>query len=210
MKEENIDTADANNTSGGLLGYQWKNTNVVFAASVDNTTASESGVTISGATLHANAQFGGLVYQATGYWNATAANSIVFEKENGTTTFTGKSKQDATSGLLVGTGLIKVTQSGKEVVESALYLEAGTWGDASDAAYKIGNNAVTLNIGNSEYFDELVGITKYNDAGNSNAVVSLAVRDGNGTAERIDTENAENTYTGQINKIIKIQNKILL
>lgn len=199
VKEENIDTADANNTSGGLLGYQWKNTNVVFAASVDNTTASESGVTISGATLHANAQFGGLVYQATGYWNATAANSIIFEKENGTTKFTGKSTKNATSGLLVGTGLIKVTQSGKEVVESALYLEAGTWGDASDAAYKI-NNAVTLNIGNSEYFDELVGITKYNDVGNSNAVVSLAVSESTGEAAKIDTGEKLNTYTGQINK----------
>ena len=199
VKKENIDTTGAKNTSGGLLGYQWKNTNVVFAASVDNTTASENGVTISGATLNANAQFGGLVYQATGYWNATAANSIIFEKEKSTTTFTGKSTKNAPSGLLVGTGLIKVTQSGKEVVDSALYLEAGTWGNASDAAYKIGNNAVMLNIENSEYFDELVGTTKKDDAGNSNAVVSLAVRDGNGTAKFIDTEGTgKNTYTGQL------------
>ena len=190
-------TAAASSTSGGLLGYQWKNTNVVFATSTDNTT-STSGVTISGATLNANAQFGGLVYQATGYWNATAANSIIFKKENGTTTFTGTSTKEAPSGLLVGTGLIKVTQSGTEVVESALYLEAGTWGNASDAAYKIDSGAVVLNIGNSEYFDELVGTTKKDDAGNSNAVVSLAVRDGNGTAERIDTEGTENTYTGQL------------
>ena len=190
-------TAAASSTSGGLLGYQWKNTNVVFATSTDNTT-STSGVTISGATLNANAQFGGLVYQATGYWNATAANSIIFKKENGTTTFTGKSTKEAPSGLLVGTGLIKVTQSGNEVVESALYLEAGTWGNASDAAYQIGSGAVTLNIENSEYFDELVGTTKKDDAGNSNAVVSLAVCDRNGTAERIDTEGTGNTYTGQL------------
>lgn len=190
-------TAAASSTSGGLLGYQWKNTNIVFAKSADNTT-SASGVTISGATLNAKAQFGGLVYQATGYWNATAANSIIFKKENGTTTFTGKSTKDAPSGLLVGTGLIKVTQSGNEVVESALYLEAGTWGNASDAAYQIGSGAVTLNIGNSAYFDELVGTTKKDDAGNSNAVVSLAVRNGNGTAERIDTEGTGNTYTGQL------------
>lgn len=190
-------TAAASSTSGGLLGYQWKNTNIVFAKSADNTT-SASGVTISGATLNAKAQFGGLVYQATGYWNATAANSIIFKKENGTTTFTGKSTKDAPSGLLVGIGLIKVTQSGNEVVESALYLEAGTWGNASDAAYQIGSGAVTLNIGNSAYFDELVGTTKKDDAGNSNAVVSLAVRNGNGTAERIDTEGTGNTYTGQL------------
>jgi len=197
VKEEKIDTANAKTTSGGLIGYQWKNTNVVFEASADNT-ASKSGVTISGATLNANAQFGGLVYQATGYWNATAANSIIFEKKESTTTFTGKSTQDTPSGLLVGTGLIKVTQSGKEVVESALYLEAGTWGNVSDAAYKIGSGAVMIEI-NSDYFDELVGTTKKDDAGNSNAVVSLAVRDGNGTAKRIDTEGTgKNTYIGQL------------
>ena len=198
-------TTSAAVTSGGLLGYQWKNTNVVFAAPTDNT-ASASGVTISGSTLTANAQFGGLVYQATGYWKATAANSIVFKTENGATTFTGKSMKNASSGLLVGTGLIKVTQSGEEVVESALYLEAGTWGTASDAAYKIDSDAVTLNIGNAEYFDELVGTTKKDDAGNSNAVVSLAVRDENGTAERIDTEgtgNRGNTYTGQLSSNYK-------
>lgn len=197
VTKENINTNGANNTSGGLLGYQWKNTNVVFAASADNT-SSKSGVMISGATLNANAQFGGLVYQATGYWNATAANSIIFEKKESTTTFTGKSTRDTPSGLLVGTGLIKVTQSGKEVVESALYLEAGTWGNVSDAAYKIGSGAVTIEI-NSNYFDELVGTTKKDHAGNSNAVVSLAVRDGNGTAKRIDTEGTgKNTYTGQL------------
>lgn len=197
VKEENINTNGANTTSGGLLGYQWKNTNVVFAASADNT-ASESGVMISRATLNADAQFGGLVYQATGYWNATAANSIIFEKENATTTFNGKSTKNAPSGLLVGTGLIKVAQS--ENVESALYLEAGTWGAAADAAYKINSGAVTLNIGDSKYFDELVGITKFNDAGNSNAVVSLAVRENNGNAAKIDTDENLNTYTGQINK----------
>lgn len=196
VKGETI-TAAASSTSGGLLGYQWKNTNVVFAASTDNT-ASASGVMISGSTLTANAQFGGLVYQATGYWNATAANSIIFEKENGTTTFTGKSTKDVPSGLLVGTGLIKVTQSGNEVVESALYLEAGTWGNASDAAYKIDSGAAELNIENSDYFDELVGTTKKDDAGNSNAVVSLAVRAGDGKAERIDIEDTGNTYTGQL------------
>ena len=196
VNEEKINTNGADKTSGGLLGYQWKNTNVVFAASVDNTTASESGVTIFGATLNANAQFGGLVYQATGYWNATAANSIIFEKKESTTTFTGKSTQDTPSGLLVGTGLIKVAQS--ENVESALYLEAGTWGEAADAAYKINSGAVTLNIDDSAYFDELVGITKFNDAGNSNAVVSLAVRGSDGKAAKIDIGEKLNTYTGQI------------
>ena len=197
-------TANATSTSGGLLGYQWKNTNVVFAKSSSNT-ASASGVTISGATLNATAQFGGLVYQATGYWNATAKDSIVFSTstDNKANIFTGISTENAPSGLLVGTGLIKVTQGGNEVVESALYFEAGTWGAAFDAAYKIDSGAVVLNIGNSEYFDELVGTTKKNDAGNSNAVVSLAVRNGNGTAKCIDIESTENTYTGQLSSKYK-------
>lgn len=204
-------TTSAATTSGGLLGYQWKNTNVVFAtagSTGNGTSAAQSGVTISGSTLNANtAQFGGLVYQATGYWNATVKDSIVFtaasdnasdtqQTDTNGNTFTGKSVQDTPSGLLVGTGLI-INNLG---VESALYLEVGTWGEAADAAYKINSDAVTLNIDNPDYFDELVGITKFNDAGNSNAVVSLAVRESNGNAAKIDTGTNLNTYTGQINK----------
>lgn len=196
----NIIAEVANKTSGGLLGYLWQNTDVVFAAAnnTENSNTGNTGVNISGSTLNVStAQFGGLVYQATGYWNATAKDSIVFKStENAKNTFTGKSSKTSPSGLLVGTGLI----TNKEGVESALYLEAGTWGAAADAAYKINSGAVTLNIGDSKYFDELVGITKFNDAGNSNAVVSLAVRENNGNAAKIDTDENLNTYTGQINK----------
>ena len=196
---ERINAAAATKTSGGLLGYQWKNTNVVFAERTNS-----NGVNISGSTLNAVSQFGGLVYQATGYWKATAANSIVFANstDNKKNTFKGKSSKDSPSGLLVGTGLVtkEYTENNetKTGVESALYLEVGTWGSAS-AAYEIGSGAVTLEINNSDYFDELVGITKYNDAGNNNAVVSLAVRDANGVA-RIDQNNNITTYTGQIDQ----------
>ena len=195
---EKVCAENANVTSGGLLGYQWQNTNVVFAS------ADSTGVTISGASLTSSkAQFGGLVYQATGYWNASAKGSIVFSAgtDNQATAFNGKSEEAAPSGLLVGMGLIRKTvkenNTEKEVVDSALYLEVGTWGSASDAAYQIDSNAVTLNISNSEYFDELVGITKDSDFGNTNAVVSLAVRDSHGDAVRIDT-NTITTYKGQI------------
>ncbi|MBC8572822.1 hypothetical protein [Jingyaoa shaoxingensis] len=199
---EKVSAENANVTSGGLLGYQWQNTNVVFASA--DSTGSSTGVTISGASLTSvKAQFGGLVYQATGYWNATEKDSIVFSAgtDNQATVFNGKSEKNAISGLLVGTGLIRNTvkenNAEKEVVDSALYLEMGTWGSASDAAYRINSKAVTLNISNSEYFDELVGITKDSDFGNTNAVVSLAVRDSNGDAVRIDT-NTITTYKGQI------------
>lgn len=196
---ETVTTSSAT-TSGGLLGYQWKNTNVEFAANVAN-----AGVTISGSTLNAGtaAQFGGLVYQATGYWNATAKDSIVFTtgKDNKANTFTGKSEKDTPSGLLVGTGLLTETNVDQTKTTSALYLEVGTWGSAADSAYKINEGAVALNIGNSEYFDELAGITRFDDAGNSNAVVSLAVRDSSEKAALIDKDSTTtNTYTGQIEK----------
>ena len=191
VKGEKVETLSATTTSGGLLGYQWKNTNVEFAAN--------AGVTISGSTLNAGtAQFGGLVYQATGYWNATAKDSIVFTTGN---TFTGKSEKENPSGLLVGTGLLTETNTDQTKTTSALYLEVGTWGNEADSAYKINDGAVVLNIGNSEYFDELAGITRFDDAGNSNAVVSLAVRDSSGNAALIDKDSTTtNTYTGQIGK----------
>ena len=160
-------------------------------------------MTISGSTLNAGtAQFGGLVYQATGYWNATAKDSIVFTTgtDNKANTFTGKSEKDTPSGLLVGTGLLTETNTDQTRTTSALYLEVGTWGSATDSAYKINNGAVALNIGNSKYFDELSGITRFDDAGNSNAVVSLAVRDSSGNAALIDKGSTTNTYTGQIGK----------
>lgn len=196
---ETVTTSSAT-TSGGLLGYQWKNTNVEFAANVAN-----AGVTISGSTLNActAAQFGGLVYQATGYWNATAKDSIVFTTgtDKKANTFTGKSEKDTPSGLLVGTGLLTETNADQTKTTSALYLEVGTWGSAADSAYKINEGAVALNISNSEYFDELAGITRFDDAGNSNAVVSLAVRDSSGNAALIDKDSkTTNTYTGQIEK----------
>lgn len=211
---ENVTTSAAT-TSGGLLGYQWKNTNVEFATAGNTgnadvgTSAARSGVTISGSTLNVNtAQFGGLVYQASGYWNATAKYSIVFAtagenasdmQQTGTNsnTFKGKSVQDTPSGLLVGTGLITETKE-TNTTTAALYLEVGTWGEAADAAYKINSGAVTLDISNSDYFDELVGITISDNAGNNNAVVSLAVRDSNGKAVCIDKGTNTNTYTGQL------------
>ena len=186
--------AEATSTNGGLLGYKWQNTNVEFG-----TAESTGGVTVSGSTLTArNAQFGGLVYQASGYWNATAKDSIVFTKDgkgNGNT-FIGKSDEDNTSGLLAGTGIVKFTQNKKEIT-NAMYLEVGIWGTVTGAAYRIDTDSVKLEIGDSEYFDELVGITEDDKTGSTNAVVSLAVRDSSRSAVCIDiTEN--NTYKGQI------------
>lgn len=182
---------------GGFLGYSWPKTNVTFVGT-------DSGITVSGATLNApNARFGGLVYQATGYWNATAANSIVFtsgtvETESGTTAkqteISGVSTEGAPSGLLVGTGLIGQN--------NALYLEVGTWG-AEGAAYYVAPDSVTLTLGGNpatpdSYFDELVGVTIADNKGHNNAVVSLAT-DGDVIDTDIDNDDADDctTYTNQ-------------
>ena len=193
VKGEAIGAEQATVSSGGLLGYQWKNTDVVFQ------TGKTGGVMISGSFLEAGrATFGGLVYQAAGYWNVTAKDSIVFKNGNQKNQFAGASEKAKPSGLLVGTGLVYGTQNGAEQAEMALYLEMGTWGTASDAAYRIENGAVELGIADLEYFDELVGITKEDDAGSSNAVVSLAVRDNRQNAVCIDQNGTTTTYTGQL------------
>ena len=191
VKGEAIRAKQATVSGGGLLGYQWKNTDVVFQ------TGKTGGVMISGSSLEAGkATFGGLVYQAAGYWNAAAKDSIVFIKNgNPKNQFAGASEKAKPSGLLVGTGLVYRTQNGAEQAEMALYLEMGTWGTASDAAYRIEKDAVELK--DLEYFDELIGITKEDDAGSSNAVVSLAVRDNRQNAVCID-QNGTTTYTGQL------------
>lgn len=182
---------------GGLLGYRWYKTNVTFSG-----TAETPAVTVKNSSLNTgDSVFGGLVYWATGYWNATAKNSIVFTKDEdedaSVNTFTGKSNASDPSGLLVGTGLYNVGND-----NNALYLEVGTWGNATDAAYKIEENAVTLTLGGSpatsdSYFDELVGTTIKGNAGHDNAVVSLAVRDTEGNVATIDNPTC-NTYTSQL------------
>ena len=103
-------------------------------------------MTISGSTLNAcTAQFGGLVYQATGYWNATAKDSIVFttDTDKKKNTFTGKSEKENPSGLLVGTGLLTETNADQTKTTSALYLEVGTWGSAADSAKFVEIDKVT-------------------------------------------------------------------
>lgn len=180
-----LSATSATGTSGGLLGHSWPDTNVTFG------NETKGGVTVSDSSLVVNtAKFGGLVYQATGYWNATASNSIRFNASN---TITGGTDQSSPSGLLVGTGLIT---SGNQ--KKALYLEVGTWGE--NKAYYISPGAVALTLNNSvataaSYFDELVGTTIRDVAGNENAVVSLATENDN----LIDNnESTCNTYSGQI------------
>lgn len=200
---ERIVANTATSTSGGLLGYRWNKVLVTFG---DGTKA---GVTIKNSSVNAGslAVYGGLVYQASGYINATNPNSIVFANDKKTNTFIGKSEAGNTSGLIACRGFVTVGSS----EECALYLEVGTFGKEG-AAYYIAPSAASVStsadsVTKPEYFDELVGKTINNNAGNNNAVVSLAVHDGD-SATAIDSDTANcNTYISQIDSDNSFKNK---
>ena len=141
-------TTGSNSASGGLLGYEWP-----------NTTATITGVSVKSSTLNAgsNARFGGLVYTGSGYWRVEkgTADSYGIHFVSGNA-FTGKSEQNAPSGLIVA--------KGEKNGNTALYLEI------REDAYKAEGTAV--NIGGSQYFDEIVGS---NQSANNNGIVSIAL-----------------------------------
>lgn len=142
-------TTGSNSASGGLLGYEWP-----------NTTATITGVSVKNSTLNAgsNARFGGLVYTGSGYWRVekgTAAEPYGIHFVSGNA-FTGKSEQNAPSGLIVA--------KGEKNGNTALYLEI------REDAYKA--ESATVNIGGSQYFDEIVGS---NQSANNNGIVSIAL-----------------------------------
>lgn len=160
-------TTGSNSASGGLLGYEWP-----------NTTATITGVSVKNSTLNAgtNARFGGLVYTGSGYWRVekgTAADSYGIHFVSGNA-FTGKSEQNAPSGLIVA--------KGEKNGNTALYLEI------REDAYKAEGTAV--NIGGSQYFDEIVGS---NQSANNNGIVSIALP-GHALIDRTGC----NTYRSQL------------
>lgn len=83
---------------GGLLGYEWKDTDATF-----------TGVSIENSTLETDRKFGGLVYMGSGHWILTEDNGITFTGS----TFSGESDDGTPSGLLVSIG----------TNDPALYLE---------------------------------------------------------------------------------------
>ena len=163
-------TTGSNSASGGLLGYEWP-----------NTTATITGVSVKNSTLNAgtNARFGGLVYTGSGYWRVekgTAAEPYGIHFVSGNA-FTGKSEQNAPSGLIVA--------KGEKNGNTALYLEI------REDAYKAEGTAV--DIGGSRYFDEIVGS---NQSANNNGIVSIALP-GHALIDRTGC----NTYQSQLGGI---------
>lgn len=165
----------ASSTTGGLLGYEWWNTNVSF-----------QDMKVSGSTLSSNGTFGGLVYKASGYWKVAkrTAAGIQFAENN---TISGKTDDSNPSGLLVSRG------DDVDSTNKALYLEIG-----SDA-YTLSSNAVKLTLSSGNYFDELVG--RSINENNGNGVVSIATGSISKSAEDGIDINTCNTYTTQLGKL---------
>lgn len=160
---------NAGTSMGGFLGYDWNN----VAVTLKNVVVKNSSLNSSG-----TANFGGLVYKATGYWN-------VEKKENNpgidiqSATFNGNSEnKDNVDGLLV--------YSGRHSQESALYLEI------KQGAYQIGQG-VTVTEKTNTKFDELVG-TSLSGNTNGQGVVSLATTDASKDNPKFNQNNTCTTY----------------
>ena len=154
--------SDAEDTCGGLFGYQWLNTNVTL-----------KNVTVSDSKVSSTAIFGGLVYCATGYWNidgetstdSTSNTGITFKKtENGTANqFIGKTSANAPSALLIAS-----TASDNDSVKTRAYIEILK--DGLD----IQEDAVTVTLTEGgDYFDDIAGKTKYDE--NASSIISIGL-----------------------------------
>lgn len=157
-------------TCGGVLGYLWENTDVVFNTPAD---AGAYALSVADATINApKAQVGGLVYQGSGKWQIND-RGIDIQKA----TFNAN-----TLGLLLC--------HAEEKSNRALYLEmTANW----DTAYKLEKVKVE---GSPAVYDEMIAYTTDNADhildNNKNAIISLA------TDNRKGVDYAEcNTYVNR-------------
>lgn len=161
----------ASTSMGGFLGYDWNN----VAVTLKNVVVKKSSSLNSSGT----ANFGGLVYKATGYWNVekNEANKPGIDIQSAA--FKGNSEnKDNVDGLLV--------YCGRHSQESALYLEI------KQDAYQIGQG-VTVTEKTNTKFDELVG-TSLSGNTNGQGVVSLATTDASKDNPKFNQNNTCTTY----------------
>ena len=163
-------------TAGGFLGYKWDNATVTLGDSTN------PGVTVTNSSLNYTNKttFGGMVNTGAGYWQVNN-NGIIY---NSGVSFTGGTNDTTPTGFIVSNGV--------PATERALYLEILPGG------YVIKDKAITLSGGLSSAtanVDEICGKSIRNNAGNNNAVISIA------TDEKhtgIDLSGACNTYKNKI------------
>lgn len=157
-------------TCGGVLGYLWENTDVVFNTPAD---ANAYALSVDNSTINApNAPVGGLVYQGSGKWQINDKGIDIKSA-----TFNAN-----TLGLLLC--------HAEETNNRALYLEmTANWA----MAYKLENVTVE---GSPAIYDEMIAYTTDNADhildNNKNAIISLA------TDKRTGVDTAEcNTYVNR-------------
>ncbi len=163
-------------TAGGFLGYKWDNATVTLGDSTN------PGVTVKNSSLNYTNKttFGGMVNTGAGYWKVNN-NGIVYDSG---VSFTGGTNNTTPTGFIVSNGVPAET--------TALYLEILPGG------YVIKDKAIALSGGLSSAtanVDEICGKSIRNNAGNNNAVISIA------TDEKhtgIDLSSACNTYKNKI------------
>ena len=172
---------EATESSGGLLGYEWNNSEVYFG---DGNT---SNVTIQGESrvrVTGNAGVGGLVYRATGYWqvNDLKLNKAVISNKTGDL------------GLLICYGR-KEYAPNSDVGTQLLYVE-----ETKHDAYHIDGTNVSISSSDG-YFDEWVVYTAKDAESiiyNGNSVISIATKEEGGKRKGFDP--ATSTSTGYQNK----------
>jgi hypothetical protein len=189
-------------TSGGFLGYNWRNCDVTL-----------KGIRIQNSTLSTSALFGGLVYEASGKWDVKVnKGGTVGSTDVDVYTYAGvefgknveiSGKSDSTnpSALMVARGDDYASK------KMALYMNI-----TSSDAYVINKNLKLTLSSNSDYFDEIVGrsittvsstdsagVTMVTDSENENGIVSYSTKTSTGTDQdlKIDQDKC-NTYINQI------------
>lgn len=172
---------EATESSGGLLGYEWNNSEVYFG---DGNT---SNVTIQGESrvrVTGNAGVGALVYRATGYWqvNDLILNEAVISNKSGDL------------GLLICYGR-KEYAPNSDAGTQLLYVE-----ETKHDAYHIDGTNVDVSS-EGGYFDEWVVYTAKDAESiiyNGNSVISIATEEEGGKRKGFDP--AMSTSTGYQNK----------
>ena len=178
VRIQNDKTNGRGNGVGGLLGYAWLNANVTVASSdklqIGPTGSNAPSFSVTAGTC---ANYGGLVYRATGYWDIAGLEL--------TAASFSATPSGGSFGMLVNDG----TYDGSPA--SALYLELKHT-DGTD--YKIAGAAIT---GTYAAFDEIVAYSAFPDKNivdNGQAVVSVATTDGKAL---VMTGEGCNTYQNQ-------------
>ena len=172
---------NATTTSGGLLGYEWNNSEVYFGdgSSSNVTIQGESGVKVTG-----NASAGALVCRATGYWQV---NSLKLNKAD-------IQNQSGDLGLLICYGRKEYVPN-SDAGSQLLYVE-----ETKHDGYHIDGANVSVSSSGS-YFDEWVVYTAEDAESiteNGNSVISIATEEEGGGRKGFDP--TDSTSTGYQNK----------